>query len=234
MVIRSALRGGWRDGVRTIAGNSIGVIAWALLSIAGISALVAASEIAFLALKLTGAARARLARASSPSAARARRSRSLERRGRAFRDGLVTSLANPKLAVFFVALFPQFVGERGDVLPTTLAMAAMIVCFDFVWYSTLAVLASRAKAGLHGLARRALARARDRDRAGRARPARRLSTDARLQAAHAGEPAVVVRGLALEVLDHLGVREDQEALVAQAVDDRVGDLLGLEHRAPRP
>ena len=43
MVIRSALRGGWRDGVRTIAGNSIGVIAWALLSIAGISALVAAS-----------------------------------------------------------------------------------------------------------------------------------------------------------------------------------------------
>jgi len=39
------------------------------------------------------------------------------------------------------------VGERGDVLPTTLAMAAMIVCFDFVWYSTLAVLASRAKAG---------------------------------------------------------------------------------------
>ena len=69
------------------------------------------------------------------------------RRRRAFRDGLVTSLANPKLAVFFVALFPQFVGERGDVLPTTLAMAAMIVCFDFLWYCTLAVLATRAKAG---------------------------------------------------------------------------------------
>ena len=33
------------------------------------------------------------------------------------------------------------------MLPTTLAMAAMIVCFDCVWYSTLAVLASRAKAG---------------------------------------------------------------------------------------
>ena len=33
------------------------------------------------------------------------------------------------------------------MLPAALAMAAMIVCFDFVWYSTLAVLASRAKAG---------------------------------------------------------------------------------------
>ena len=59
----------------------------------------------------------------------------------------MTSLANPKLAVFFVALFPQFLGERGNVLPAALAMAAMIVCFDFIWYSTLAVLASRAKAG---------------------------------------------------------------------------------------
>ena len=146
MVIRSALRGGWRDGVRTIAGNSIGVIVWALLSIAGISALVAASEIAFLALKLAGAAVLvwlgiqSFRRAGAPVEV-------AERRGNAFRDGLLTSLANPKLAVFFVALFPQFIGERGDVLPAALAMAAMIVCFDFIWYSTLAVLASRAKAG---------------------------------------------------------------------------------------
>ncbi len=94
--------------------------------------------------------------------ARARRPRE-PRRCRAFRDGLVTSLANPKLAVFFVALFPQFVGERGDVLPTTLAMAAMIVSFDVVWYTTLAVLASRAKAGFMASRAGPLAGARDRD-----------------------------------------------------------------------
>jgi threonine/homoserine/homoserine lactone efflux protein len=146
MVLRSALRGGWRAGVRTIAGNSIGVMVWALLSIAGISALVAASEVAFLALKLTGAVILvwmgiqSFRRAGAPVELAAPQRRP-------FRDGLVTSLCNPKLAVFFVALFPQFVGERGDVLPTTLAMATMIVCCDFVWYSTLAVLASRAKAG---------------------------------------------------------------------------------------
>jgi threonine/homoserine/homoserine lactone efflux protein len=145
MVIRSAMRGGWRAGVATIAGNSIGVVAWALLSIAGISALVAASEIAFLALKLVGACvlvwlgiqSLRRAGAAAPPP---------PLRGRAFRDGLLTSLANPKLAVFFVALFPQFIGDHGAVLPSTLAMAAMIVCFDFVWYTALAVLASRAKA----------------------------------------------------------------------------------------
>src|SRR4051794_27246026 len=146
MVVRSTIRGGWRAGVRTIAGNSIGVIAWALLSIAGISALVAASEVAFLALKITGAAVLvwlgiqSLRRGGAEVA-------ELPRPQRAFRDGLVTSLANPKLAVFFIALFPQFVGERGNVLPTTLAMAAMIVCLDFAWYGTLTVLATRAKAG---------------------------------------------------------------------------------------
>ena len=147
MIIRSAMRGGWKAGVRTIAGNSIGVVVWALLSIAGISALVAASEVAFLALKVTGALVLVWMGIQSFRRAGAAEVVVEPRRARAFRDGLITSLANPKLAVFFIALFPQFVGERGDVLPTTLAMAAMIVLFDFCWYSTLAVLASRAKAG---------------------------------------------------------------------------------------
>jgi threonine/homoserine/homoserine lactone efflux protein len=42
MIVRHALRGGARAGLLTIAGNSIGVITWALLSVLGISALVAA------------------------------------------------------------------------------------------------------------------------------------------------------------------------------------------------
>jgi threonine/homoserine/homoserine lactone efflux protein len=147
MVVRSALRGGWRAALLTIAGNSVGVVLWALLSVLGISALVAASEVAFLVLKLTGAAvlvwlgvqsLLRAGRAdSAPVAPVVRR--------RAFRDGLLTSITNPKLAVFFVALFPQFVEDRAAVLPTTLLMAALIVVFDFAWYSGLAVLVSRAK-----------------------------------------------------------------------------------------
>ena len=146
MVVRSALRSGWRAGVLTVAGNSIGVVAWGLLSVLGISALVAASEVAFLALKLVGAGvliwlgLQSLRGAGEP----------VEAPGaswRPFRDGLVTSLANPKLAVFFVALFPQFLDRGAAVLPTTLLMAAMIVGLDFVWYTSLAVMVSRAKEG---------------------------------------------------------------------------------------
>jgi threonine/homoserine/homoserine lactone efflux protein len=149
-VVRSALRGGWRSGVLTIAGNSVGVIAWGLLSVLSVSALIAASEIAFLVLKVTGACVLvwlgvqSLRHAGRPVDAVPRAGR------RPFRDGLVTSLANPKLAIFFVALFPQFVGERASVLPTTLLMVALVVALDFVWYTTLAVLVSRARAAYSG------------------------------------------------------------------------------------
>jgi threonine/homoserine/homoserine lactone efflux protein len=148
MVVRSALRAGWRSGVFTVAGNSVGVVAWALLSVLGISALVAASEVAFLVLKVIGAAVLvglgvqTLLGAGEPVEAPA------PGRGHAFRDGLVTSLANPKLAVFFVALFPQFIEGGAGVVPTTLLMAGLIVTFDFAWYTSLAVLVSRAKRSL--------------------------------------------------------------------------------------
>jgi threonine/homoserine/homoserine lactone efflux protein len=150
MVVRSALRGGLRTALPTMLGNSAGVLAWALLSAAGVSALVAASELAFAALKLTGAAvlvylgaRSLLRGRSAlePSGSHAERAS----RRTAFRDGLATSLANPKLAVFFVALFPQFVSDGAPVLLPALAMAALVVTFDLAWYGTLAVLVDRSR-----------------------------------------------------------------------------------------
>src|SRR3954452_3222128 len=92
MVVRGAARDGWRAGLLTIAGNSVGVLAWALLSVLGISALVAASEVAFLALKVSGAVvlvwlgapsiRRRFAWAPADDAPRPEAARR-----RAFRDG---------------------------------------------------------------------------------------------------------------------------------------------------
>src|SRR6201990_2571478 len=93
MVVRSALRGGLRAGWLTIAGNSIGVVAWALLSVAGISALVAASEVAFLGLKVVGAA---VLIWMGVQSWRGGHAAVISRGGiHPFRDGVVTSLANP-------------------------------------------------------------------------------------------------------------------------------------------
>src|SRR5215211_5685433 len=149
-VVRSAIRGR-RFALMTTLGNGAGVLTWALLSALGVSALVAASEVAFVALKLVGGATLVYLGVRAVSGAGGDEVASVVgRTGRAFRDGLATGLANPKLAVLFVALFPQFVPDRSSVLPAALGMAALVVAFDLVWFSALALVVDRAKRAFIG------------------------------------------------------------------------------------
>jgi threonine/homoserine/homoserine lactone efflux protein len=159
LIVRNALRSGRRAAWATTAGNSTGILLWALASVLGISALVAASQTAFAVLRTAGAITLvllgvqawRRARAGLPAAERAPRG------GRSrYREGLLTSFANPKLAVFFIALFPQFVPHGQAVLPATLAMAVIIVGLDVVWFTVLATVVARAQAAFteRGWARR--------------------------------------------------------------------------------
>src|SRR3954454_9456038 len=55
LVVRSAAVHGRRAAFRTVLGNSAGILFWALASVLGISALVAASSAAFVTLKVVGA-----------------------------------------------------------------------------------------------------------------------------------------------------------------------------------
>ena len=143
LVVRNAARGGRRQAFLTTSGNSVGVLAWACFAAVGIAAVVAASAALFDAVKLAGAAVLLVLGVRSLVA---RRAADVTVSGQsAFREGLLTSLANPKLAAFFVALFPQFIPRGAPVLPSALAMAAVIVAVDLVWYSTLALLVARAR-----------------------------------------------------------------------------------------
>ena len=157
LVVRSAAIHGPRAALLTTLGNSTGILMWALASVLGISALVAASEAAFVALKVVGAVvlvwlgvQALRSRGAAREADPARAARS------AYGSGLVTSFANPKLAVFFVALFPQFVADGQPVLLTTLAMAVLLIAVDLVYFTLLALAVSRARRAVVGsaLARR--------------------------------------------------------------------------------
>jgi threonine/homoserine/homoserine lactone efflux protein len=143
MVVRSAAVGGRRAAFVCTAGNSLGVLAWGLLAAAGLAAVVATSVTAFTVVKLVGAV---VLIVLGVQSLRHRPAGSRERGGgRAFRDGLVTSVSNPKLAVFYVALFPQFVPAGTAVLPAAVLMAATIVAFDLLWYSALAWGVTRAR-----------------------------------------------------------------------------------------
>ena len=145
MIVRSAVRGGRRRALVTTIGNSIGVLAWAGFAALGVAAVVATSAQAFTAVKLVGAVVLVILGLQSLRGRRAADTVAAPAGGAPLRDGVVTSLANPKLAVFFAALFPQFVPDGASVLFSALLMAAMIVAFDLVWYSMLAYLVARAR-----------------------------------------------------------------------------------------
>ena len=150
LVVRSAALHGRRSAFLTVLGNSTGIVFWAVASVLGISALVAASSTAFVALKIVGAVvlvylgvqtlrGVKTVDDGKPGVARS-----------SYVQGLVTSGANPKLAVFFIALLPQFVPHGAPVLPWTLAMALILICVDLVYFTALAWVVSRAKRAIVG------------------------------------------------------------------------------------
>jgi threonine/homoserine/homoserine lactone efflux protein len=148
LVIRRAAVSGRLAAFETTLGNEVGVLAWAVCAGLGLAAIVATSAVLFTAIKLTGAAilvvlglRALLDR--TPPEEIAARVGDSSRRS-AFRDGLVTAIANPKLAAFYVALFPQFVPHGSSIFAASVLMGVLLVALDLVWYSVLAALVARA------------------------------------------------------------------------------------------
>jgi threonine/homoserine/homoserine lactone efflux protein len=163
MVTRVAVTRGFAPATRTVFGIASGTMLWALLSAAGLAALVAASATAFNALKLVGAAyltflgiQAILAslRRGRPVAAPVERAV-----GSPFRIGLFTNLLNPKLAVFYTSFLPQFIAPGEPVLLKSLALASIHAGLGILWlcfYARTLVAAGRV------LSRPAVRRALDR------------------------------------------------------------------------
>jgi threonine/homoserine/homoserine lactone efflux protein len=158
LVLRVSARDGRRAAMSAVMGNSIGILMWGCLSAVGVSSLILASEVAFDVLRIAGAAvlvylgiRSLLHRGDSDV--------TTPTRGQAgWRTGIVTSFANPKLAVFFIALFPQFLSPGAHVLPIALAMAAVIVMYDVIWFGTLIWAVDRATTILRPRVRRGMER----------------------------------------------------------------------------
>jgi threonine/homoserine/homoserine lactone efflux protein len=110
LTIRNTLFGGRRSGVFTALGVSGGQAVWALATSVGVAAVLQASKPAFVAVKLLGAAY--LVVLGLQTLVPALRSRGsvakASPRGRPLRQGLVSNLGNPKMAIFFTSLLPQF------------------------------------------------------------------------------------------------------------------------------
>jgi threonine/homoserine/homoserine lactone efflux protein len=148
MVSRSVLLGGRGDALATTLGICAGCLVWAIVSAAGVAAVLAASETAYDALRLVGAAYLVWLGVQSLLAARRGEHRAAAgdaagRRQSPFRQGLLTNLFNPKIAVFYSTFLPQFIGPGDPALLISMLLAGVHIAFGLVWLSAYAWLLDR-------------------------------------------------------------------------------------------
>jgi threonine/homoserine/homoserine lactone efflux protein len=162
LVARAAVSDGRRDALLTTQGIIAGCLIHGVASAFGLSAVLSRSALAFETVRLLGAAYLIVLGLQSlrqvfsnqePSAPDAR----ADRRGRAFAQGLVTNLLNPKVALFYLTFLPQFVTPGPGALVQSVALAAIHAAMGLVWLSMYAVFIHRLASAMRaGWARRAL------------------------------------------------------------------------------
>jgi threonine/homoserine/homoserine lactone efflux protein len=149
-VVGRSVQMGWRGGGAAAIGISAGCIAHVCAAAVGLSALLAASSLAFIAIKLLGAAyllyigvRMLLTRldasgdTATPAAALSLR--------QVFWQGALTNALNPKVALFFLAFLPQFVAaEAPSKALAFVALGSIFICTGTIWNLGMAAFAAGA------------------------------------------------------------------------------------------
>ena len=153
LITRNALLHGRGAAVATALGVNTGMLVWTVASAAGLVALVEASAVAFTVLKLAGAAyliwigvATRVASRRPHGAGRGlqphERREISPRTG--YRQGLVCNVANPKAAVIFTSLLPQFVSGHHPSGLLFLELGGIFVLLAIVLQGSYAVIAANA------------------------------------------------------------------------------------------
>lgn len=154
LTIRNTVLGGRAGGIATAAGVATGQVIWAVMTAIGLVALLLASETLFQIVKLVGAAYLVVLGLQSLHAAwrgggsAATAGVAGRRLGLAagFRQGIVNDLGNPKMAVFFASVLPQFAPAGEGMASGLVALGLVFAAMTFLWLAAYAVVIARAGA----------------------------------------------------------------------------------------
>lgn len=143
LVTKHALENGRRVAFRAAFGITTGLVVWAALSAAGLAALLNASATVFALVKLVGGAylvyvglqtiwqARRRDRGDDPTWQATSAARATGRR--AYRQGLLSNLLNPKVGLFYTSFLPQFVSAADPALPQVTLLALVHILFGLAW-----------------------------------------------------------------------------------------------------
>lgn len=150
LVTKNALLHGRVAAQATALGINVGIFFWTIAAAVGLAAVIAASGTAFTAIKLVGASYllvlgVRALLASRHAAASSSTARQPMGAAAAFRQGVASNLLNPKIAVFFTSLLPQFVDAGHANVRDLLMLGALFNAMGVVWLLAYAAIAARGR-----------------------------------------------------------------------------------------
>jgi threonine/homoserine/homoserine lactone efflux protein len=143
IVLRASALEGRRAGASAAAGILIGLMVWGTTSAIGLTALLAASTLAYTALKWIGAAYlvvlglAMLIKPKAQVVSGEAETAGVRGAGLWLRRGLFTNLLNPKVGVFYVAFLPQFTPAGVPAGPFIAALVAIHIVEGALWFAAL-------------------------------------------------------------------------------------------------
>jgi threonine/homoserine/homoserine lactone efflux protein len=150
LVTKNALLHGRRSALATALGVNLGIALWTVAAALGVAALIAASASLFAVVKLAGAVY--LVYLGVQALLAARRGATTQSPGApplgvggSLRQGLVSNLLNPKIAVFFTSLLPQFVAAGSSSLLELLLLGAIFNTICLAWLTLYGLAAARGR-----------------------------------------------------------------------------------------
>ena len=130
---------GWRAGFATVAGVALGLATIGLIAAFGVAAIIQSSDTLYEILRWGGVAYLLWLAYEAWSGETAREETPTD--ASHFLRGLVTNLLNPKAAVFYVAVLPEFVDKALPVISQTLTLSAVYVVIATLIHSVIVLLA---------------------------------------------------------------------------------------------
>lgn len=156
LLLRLSLSKGVGAGIRALAGIHLGNAVQATLMISGIGLLVSQIPFAIMALKILGAAYLiylaimsliaafRKAKEDQPGTeATTSDPAPAPKESSPFAQGLLTNVTNPKVLLFFVAFFPQFLGHASNVSLQLLLLSAVFIGLAIIWEAIIVLAAAK-------------------------------------------------------------------------------------------
>lgn len=149
LILNRSLTNGRRAGILSSIGISAGILCHTALAAFGLSMLITQSETAFTLLRYLGAAylsymgASKLFSRKAPDIRTSKSQKADQGFCYFFLSGLATNLLNPKVILFFIAFFPQFVRPGYYNAPQPYVILGLVYTFiSVLWLSCLSILSA--------------------------------------------------------------------------------------------